>query len=129
MDNGKYVVIGSVYGKATRTYPPNGTYTLLDGTTRSNYWAGAVKLCQDLNMTLVTNDEILYLYERKGQYGIPTTGWYWTSTISGPESPGYVCEYHQDVYDVGVFNLEETVLYHDHKYDVGDDNGVICIGG
>jgi len=59
-------------------------YDAYCGPTPSNYsndyWAGAKKACVDEGMRLPTIEELRDLYARKGEEGIPTTGWFWSSS-------------------------------------------------
>ena len=49
----------------------------------SNYWAGANRACAEEGMHLPTIEELRDLYARKGEEGIPTSGWFWSSSESG----------------------------------------------
>ena len=50
----------------------------------SDYWAGAKRACVDEGMHLPTLQELRDLYARKGEEGIPTAGWFWSSSENGP---------------------------------------------
>ena len=45
-----------------------------------DYWAGAKKACVDEGMHLPTIEELRDLLARKGEEGIPTSGWFWSSS-------------------------------------------------
>ncbi|MBE7710174.1 MAG: prepilin-type N-terminal cleavage/methylation domain-containing protein, partial [Cyanobacteria bacterium SIG32] len=49
----------------------------------SDYWAGAKRACVDEGMHLPTLQELRDLYARKGEEGIPTSGYYWSSSQDG----------------------------------------------
>ena len=44
-----------------------------------NYWVGAQYACAKQGMKLPTKDELLTLYAKKGEEGIPTSGTFWSS--------------------------------------------------
>lgn len=92
-------------------FSPYGTFAVSNGT-RPDYWAGAVKACQDKNMRLPTKDELLELYAKKGQPGIPTSGWYWSSTDDG---------------GTGAFDIsfDNGAVAHDYKNDTVEN--LLCV--
>ena len=59
------------------------------GHTYDNYWAGAKKACDDLDMTLPDFSTLTRLssipYKERKKLGLPTTGWFWSSD----DSPDY----------------------------------------
>ena len=59
-------------------YCPDGSYRTAD------YWAGAMKACDDLGMSLPNNNEIYELLETAADGGFMEKNQYWTSTISPP---------------------------------------------
>ena len=44
-----------------------------------NYWAGAKKACSDIGMTLASQSDLSNIYNHKGESGVPTSGWFWSS--------------------------------------------------
>ena len=52
--------------------------------TRDNNWAGAKKACDDIGMSLPDYSKLLSLYRKttaeKEQLGLPTNGWFWSSS-------------------------------------------------
>ena len=48
----------------------------------SDYWAGAMKACDQQGMHLATLQELRDFFTRKGEDGIPTEGWFWTADSS-----------------------------------------------
>ena len=45
----------------------------------NDYWAGANKACKDIGMTLASRSELRDIYDQKGESGVPTSGWFWSS--------------------------------------------------
>ena len=52
--------------------------------TSDNYWAGAKKACDELGMSLTDDSKLRRLAKKttaeKEQLGLPTSGWFWSST-------------------------------------------------
>ena len=78
----------------------------------NDYWAGAKKACADQGMKLPTKDELLALYAKKGEEGIPTSGWIWSASEYNAGSAYYVYFDNGFVHD----NLKHT------------QHSVLCIG-
>ena len=53
---------------------------------RDNYWAGAKKACDDIGMSLPDKSKLQSLAKKttaeKEQLGLPTSGWFWSSSES-----------------------------------------------
>ncbi len=68
----------------------NSDYSYLD-----NYWAGAKKACDELGMSLPDKSKLESLAKKtkaeKEQLGLPTSGWFWSSSE-------YVADYAYYVY-------------------------------
>ena len=87
-------------------------YTVYD-----NYWAGAKKACDELGMSLPDKSKLQSLAKKttaeKEQLGLPTSGWFWSSS-----------EYYEPfAYAVGFGNGDTRYIY--------KDNGaykVLCVG-
>ena len=58
--------------------------------TRDNNWAGAKKACDDIGMSLPDYSKLLSLYRKttaeKEQLGLPTNGWFWSSSEYSADS-------------------------------------------
>ena len=52
----------------------------VSGTFPINYWVGAKYACTKEGMYLPSIEELRDIYARKGDEGIPTDGWFWSST-------------------------------------------------
>ena len=79
----------------------------------SDYWAGAKRACAEEGMHLPTIEELRDLYARKGEEGIPTSGWFWSSSEDG-------------AYDAWVLHFgygDEGGYNKDHS-----SNYVLCLG-
>ena len=54
------------------------------GYTDDNYWAGAKKACDDIGMSLPDKSKLESLAKKttaeKEQLGLPTSGWFWSSS-------------------------------------------------
>ena len=61
---------------------------------RDNYWAGAKKACDDIGMSLPDKSKLQSLAKKtraeKEQLGLPTSGWFWSSSEHGAYSAYYV---------------------------------------
>lgn len=77
-----------------------------------DYWAGAQKVCEDNGMHLPSSEEFQELYERKGEDGIPTSGWYWTDST-------FDCDY------AWLFDFENGEIYNSGRSI--DEFNVICL--
>ncbi len=82
------------------------------GLIRDNYWVGAKYACAQQGMHLPTIEELRDLYTRKGQDGIPDSGWFRSSTQS--DDPMYAVNMYFDTgdeldnskdNDTGFFNI------------------------
>ena len=55
-----------------------------------NYWAGAKKACDDIGMSLPDESKLKSLAKKttaeKEQLGLPTSGWFWSSSEGGAGS-------------------------------------------
>uniref|UniRef100_UPI0025E33CED hypothetical protein n=1 Tax=Methanobrevibacter sp. UBA188 TaxID=1915473 RepID=UPI0025E33CED len=82
-----------------------------------NYWAGAKKACDELGMSLPDKSKLESLAKKtkaeKEQLGLPTSGWFWSSSEDGADF----------AYDVN-FSLGRT------NYGNKDDSNdrVLCVG-
>ena len=82
------------------------------GYTSDNYWAGAKKACDDIGMSLPDKSKLLSLAKlptaEKEQLGLPTSGWFWSSSEFNARAAYYVyfdggyTTYHKDHSDVKV---------------------------
>ena len=99
-----------------RTNKDSSDYTTYCGSSpsgyTSDYWAGAKKACEDHGMKLPTSDELLALYAKKGEEGIPTSGWFRSSSEHDTD----------DVYNV---NFGSGVVGYGTK---SHQNNVLCVG-
>ena len=78
----------------------------------NNYWAGAKKACEDIGMSLPDKSKLLSLAKlptaEKEQLGLPTSGWFWSSSEFNARAAYYVyfdggyTTYHKDHSDVKV---------------------------
>ena len=69
-----------------------------------NYWAGAKKACDDIGMSLPDTSKLLSLYEagkKDPSLGLPTSGWFWSSSEGGAYYAYYVSFYGGGPYDNG----------------------------
>ena len=48
-------------------------------TNKNNCWAGAKKACSDIGMSLASRSDLNTIYAHKGESGVPTSGWFWSS--------------------------------------------------
>ena len=59
-----------------------------EGWAADNYWAGAKKACEDIGMSLLDETTLLWLSRKttaeKEQLGLPTDGWFWSSSEGYP---------------------------------------------
>ena len=73
---------------------------------RDNYWAGAKKACDDIGMSLPDKSKLESIHEagkKDSSLGLPTSGWFWSSSEDGAGlayhvhfddgGPGYVAKY------------------------------------
>ena len=71
-----------------------------------NYWAGAKKACDDIGMSLPDKSKLESIHEagkKDSSLGLPTSGWFWSSSEDGAGlayhvhfddgGPGYVAKY------------------------------------
>jgi len=79
-----------------------------------DYWAGANKACADEGMHFPTIEELLDLYARKGEEGIPTSGYYWSSSENG----------NFDAYEISF----DHGGVNDTSYKLGSNHYVLCVG-
>ena len=75
------------YSAANYPTPCSQNY---DWCVNRDYWQGATDACDAIGMKLATKDELLALYAKKGQDGIPTTGWFWSSSETSTCGAWYV---------------------------------------
>ena len=65
---------------------------------KDNYWAGAKKACDDIGMSLPDKSKLESLAKKttaeKEQLGLPTSGWFWSSSEDGANDA-----YRVDFYD------------------------------
>ncbi len=82
----------------------------------TDYWAGAKKACDAMDMKLPTKSELASLMKNETWDGKPTSGWFWSST----EDPG------------GPQDLARVVSSNGGTYTNGDKGysniGVVCVG-
>ena len=60
---------------------------------KDNYWAGAKKACDDIGMSLPDKSKLQSLYEQSKKdpsLGLPTSGWFWSSSEYGAYVAYYV---------------------------------------
>ena len=58
-----------------------------------NYWVGAKKACDDIGMSLPDKSKLQSLYEQSKKdpsLGLPTSGWFWSSSEYGADTAYYV---------------------------------------
>ena len=82
---------------------------------RDNYWAGAKKACDDIGMSLPNKSKLEIIDEagkKDSSLGLPTFGWFWSSSEASALSAYYVR-----------FNSYPSNTY---KYD--SYNEVLCVG-
>ena len=96
---GADIVVLNSYAPVDCSNPANEGYQYCDSLAiknkmNSNYYAGAQLACSNIGMTLANNNTLETLYNKRGEEGIPTNGYYWTSTSGAP--PG-----HADLLDFG----------------------------
>ena len=64
------------------------------GYTSDNYWAGAKKACDDIGMSLPDKSKLESLAKKttaeKEQLGLPTSGWFWSSSEFNARAAYYV---------------------------------------
>ena len=71
------------------------------GYTSDNYWAGAKKACDDIGMSLPDKSKLASLYEagqKNSSLGLPTSGWFWSSSEDGATNAYYVYFYNGYTY-------------------------------
>ena len=71
---------------------------------KDNYWAGAKKACDDIGMSLPDKSKLQSLYEQSKKdpsLGLPTSGWFWSSSEGGAYYAYYVSFYGGGPYDNG----------------------------
>ena len=88
-----------------------------DYSNRDNYWAGAKKACAELGMSLPDKSKLQSLAKKttaeKEQLGLPTSGWFWSSSEGNADLAYYV--YFSNGY-----------TYYDYKYN--SYYKVLCVG-
>ncbi len=93
-------------------YDTNPSQHSSRGYTREDYWQGAIDACDAIGMKLPDKDELLPLYAKKGQDGIPSSGWFWSSSKNGTDNA--------------------WLVYFDNGYSyINNKNlrlGVLCVG-
>ncbi|MBD8963750.1 DUF1566 domain-containing protein, partial [bacterium] len=97
-----------------KKWDPKWNTTELKG--YDNYWAGAKKACDDIGMSLPDKSKLKSLYEagkKDSSLGLPTSGWFWSSSEYSAYTAYYVYFDNGDAYD-----------YH-KTYSTG---GVLCVG-
>lgn len=77
-----------------------------------NCWVGAKKACSDIGMSLASRADLNTIYAHKGESGVPTSGWFWSSA-----------EY--DNYRAWTKPFDGGNESHDGKYNQG---GAFCVG-
>ncbi len=97
------------YSAATYPTPCSQNY---DWCVNNDYWQGAIDACDAIGMKLPTKDELLELYEKKGQDGIPSTGEFWSSSERDTDIAWYV-------------GFDDGSSYGSYKNFQG---GVLCVG-
>ena len=83
---------------------------------RYNYWAGAKKTCAEQGMSLPDKSKLKSIYEagkKDSSLGLPTFGWFWSSSGSRASSAYYV-------------NFNGGITYDADKLDSG--LVVLCVG-
>ena len=63
------------------------------GRTDDNYWAGAKKACDELGMSLPDISKLESIYkagQKDSSLGLPTSGWFWSSSGNGANTTYYV---------------------------------------
>ena len=89
------------------TYCPNYSWGCTD------YWLGAIDACEAIGMELPDKDKLLALYGKKGQDGIPSDGYFWSSSENTTGYAWYVN------FDLG---------YSGDDYKDSQGYGVLCVG-
>ena len=83
----------------------------------NNYWAGAKKACEEQGMSLPDKSQLESLnkktFAEKEQLGLPTSGWFWSSSVDGANRA--YCVY------LGGGGL-------DNRYKYNIYNEVLCVG-
>ena len=83
---------------------------------RDNYWAGAKKACDDIGMSLPDKSKLKSIYEagkKDSSLGLPTSGWFWSSS---EYNAGYA--YEVDFYDGYAGDYLKTI----------SSDRVLCVG-
>ena len=86
------------------------------GWTDDNYWAGAKKACDDIGMSLPDKSKLESIYKagkKDSSLGLPTYGWFWSSSEYGAHYAYYVGFY------TGLTNHYDKNIR---------DNKVLCVG-
>ena len=81
-----------------------------------NYWAGAKKACDDIGMSLPDKSKLQSLYQagqKDSSLGLPTSGWFWSSSEAYANYASSVNFFNGDTYD------------DDKRYNY---NRVLCVG-
>ena len=100
-----------------KKWDPNWTVEKVEGwASRDNDWAGAKKACDDIGMSLPDKSKLKSIYEagmKDSSLGLPTSGYFWSSS----ESSALI------VYHVYFYNGD---TYYQHKAYSGFK--VLCVG-
>ena len=85
-----------------------------DYSNRDNYWAGAKKACAELGMSLPDKSKLQSLAKKttaeKEQLGLPTSGWFWSSSEYNAYYAYYVNFYYGYTYDYDKYYRYSKVL-------------------
>ena len=87
------------------------------GYTSDNYWAGAKKACEELGMSLPDKSKLESLYEagkKDSSLGLPTSGWFWSSSEYNASTAYYVGFYYGDTsYLTKYFSINKVLCVGD----------------
>ena len=79
--NGKCILdLGNNFSPIDCSVSPQDSYCMSDSDRTNDYWAGAMKACGELGMTLPSSNEAVELQEAAIAAGFLTQDSYWTST-------------------------------------------------
>ena len=81
-----------------------------------NYWAGAKKACDDIGMSLPDKSKLKSIYEaskKDSSLGLPTSGWFWSSSEDSAALAYYVYFYNG---------------YTNYSYKSTSNHRVLCVG-
>ena len=101
-----------------KKWDPNWTAEKVGGdASRDNYWAGAKKACYDIGMSLPDKSKLQSLAKKtraeKEQLGLPTSGWFWSSSEDTADV----------AYDVHFYDGRTY-----YGYKGFSDDKVLCVG-